>query len=331
MGRPSKLTDEKIALIRKRLLQDMSIKDIAIEAQVSESTVKRYKKSLPPVLDKSQIQAGDDSIKVNYTTLLTKREEENSKKIKKMLMLYDDPKEGWVWHLAKGDYRLKTSGRWWRAVVYPDSAPPDWIEKLRAMGYKIAISPLHDKDWWTHDSPEMVDPVTGEVIPKGYFYKEGDRKKAHWHVIIVVDVRVGFTEINSEIQRICHCPYIQRCTSLRGSYEYFLHINDPEKYQKYDKDEIQKYNGFQVELTKTDQIKLMQEMIAIIDKHDITEWCDCVQLFNDDFEFVQVLSTKTAYFSAYVKSRYYKANPNIVRQSVVKLVNKFDFEKEDEV
>lgn len=329
MSRPNKLTDEKQALIRKRLLQEMAIKDIAIEAQVSESTVKRYKKSLPPALNKPQMQAGDDNIQINYTTLMTKKEEANATKIMKQLMLYDDPEEGWVWHLAKGDFRLKTHSRWWRAIVYPDSAPPHWIDRLKSMGYKVAISPLHDKDTWNHDSPMMTDPETGEVIAKGHFYKMGDRKKAHWHIIVMVDVSIGYTEMNNELQKICHCPYIQRCTSPKGAYEYFLHINDPDKYQGYFKDDIQTYNGFQIELTKTDQIKLQQEMINIIDKHDVTEWCDCVRLFNDDFEFSQVLSSRTTYFLSYVKSRYYKANPNQVKRSEVKVVKQFDFESED--
>jgi len=330
MGRPSKLTDDKINLIRRRLVQDVPISEIATEAQVSLSTVKRYKKSLPPELTQSQFQAGDDTIKLNYTTLLTKREEEIAKKIKENIMQYDDPEEGWIWHLAKADLRQKTSARWWRAIVYPESAPSDWIQKLVAAGYKIAISPLHDKDTWDHDSPEYLNPETGEIMPKGSLYKKGDHKKAHWHVILVCDVRMGFREVNAEVQRICHCPYIQRCKSLSGSYQYFWHENHPDKYQNYDRSEIQKYNGFQIELTKTDMIKLTQEIIELIEKNDLCEWAEVVEFFNRDFEFVQVLSSRTSYFVAYVKSRYYRKNPNAVKHSEVKIVKDFDFEIEQE-
>ena len=34
----------------------------------------------------------------------------------------------------------------WAFVVYPESAPSDWIEQLQQRGVVGAISPLHDKD-----------------------------------------------------------------------------------------------------------------------------------------------------------------------------------------
>lgn len=321
------ITEEKKNLIRKRLTQGVAIVDIAEELQVSERTVKRYKKSLPIALDEVQIQTGDNSIKVNYTTLLTKKEEGFAKKIQKELMLFDDEEEGWVWHVTKGDQRLKQSGCWWTAIVYPESAPERWIEKLKLQGFRIAISPLHDKDTWNHDSPKYVDPETGEVISKGSLYKMGDRKKAHWHIIIVVDKRTGYVEMNNVIRNICHCPYIQKCRSLKNAFEYFLHINAPEKYQGYDKDEIQTYNNFHIEPTKYESSLIAQEMVLLIQEHNITEWCDCVEFFNLDPEMSLILSTRTAYFSAYVKSRYYKANPNQVKRSEVKVVKEFEFEK----
>ena len=322
-----KLTEEKKNLIRKRLVQGQSIKEIAEEVQVSERTILRYKKESPAPLNKIQASTGDNSIKVNYTTYLTKREEVYAEKIKKELLLYDDETEGWVWHLTKGDARLKTSGYWWSVVVYPESAPVGWIEKLKAQGFRIAISPLHDKDTWNHDSPMYVDETTGEIIDKGELYKVGDRKKAHWHVIIVVDKRTGYAEMNNIIREICHCPCIQKCRSLRNAYDYFLHINAPEKYQGYDKDEIQTYNNFHIEPTKYEINVLVGEMIRLIDEHDIMEWADCVEFFMNDPELLMILSAKTGLFMGYVKSRYYRVNPNIVKYTEVKHVEEFEFEK----
>ena len=51
----------------------------------------------------------------------------------------------------------------WAFVVYPESAPSDWIEQLQLSGAQFAISPLHDKD----------------------LNATGEPKKAHWHVIVV--------------------------------------------------------------------------------------------------------------------------------------------------
>ena len=50
-------------------------------------------------------------------------------------------------------------------VVYPESAPSDWIDKLTECFVPAFISPLHDKD---------INPG-------------GEPKKPHYHVIIMFD------------------------------------------------------------------------------------------------------------------------------------------------
>lgn len=325
MARP-KLSEEKQTLIRKRLVQGYSVKQIAEEVQVSEITVKRYKKNTPALFIAEQ-DTGDNSIKYDYTTSLTKKEEAFTKKIEKELALYEDDEEGWVYHISARDFRLKQSGMWWNFIVYPESAPEHWIDKLKVQGLRLAISPLHDKDTWNHDSPEMVNAETGEYIEKGARYKMGDRKKAHWHCIAVCDTRVAYREMNDLLRKITNCPYIQKCNSLKNSFNYFLHINAPNKYQNYDKEEIQIYNNFHIEPNKRETTILVMEMIDLIVQNDIVEWCDCVEFFKNDPEFSLLLSTRTAYFNAYVKSRYYKKYPNHIKYVETKTVNKFSFEK----
>lgn len=48
-------------------------------------------------------------------------------------------------------------------LLYPESVPEGWQEKLAEIGQPMAISPLHDKD---------VKP-------------DGTLKKAHWHIIYI--------------------------------------------------------------------------------------------------------------------------------------------------
>ena len=61
--------------------------------------------------------------------------------------------------MAKSN-KIKT--RSWSFIVYPESAPSNWIDILNDMHIEIIISPLHDKD---------TDP-------------DGEVKKAHYHVMI---------------------------------------------------------------------------------------------------------------------------------------------------
>ena len=62
--------------------------------------------------------------------------------------------------MAKGENLKKRN---WAFVLYPESAPEDWRERLKISGLMSAISPLHDRD---------VNPT-------------GEPKKAHYHVLLV--------------------------------------------------------------------------------------------------------------------------------------------------
>lgn len=211
------ISEEKQNLIRKRLLQGHSIKDIAQETGVSEKTVSKYKRNAPEPL-KVSASSEDIELQIDYTTVLTKREEFLAKKILKEVALYEDEVEGWSYHLTAHDDRIRQQGMWWSFIVYDDSVPENWLERLQATGMQIALSPWHDKDTWNHDSPEMVNAETGEIIPKGARYKMGDRKKMHRHGIVKTDKKCSWREMNTFLQNMLHCPYIQKCRSLRNAF-----------------------------------------------------------------------------------------------------------------
>ena len=65
----------------------------------------------------------------------------------------------------------KSSGagrtRNYATIVYPESAPKNWLDILREMKFNVLVSPLHDKD---------VNPEDGEI------------KKAHYHVLLPMTV-----------------------------------------------------------------------------------------------------------------------------------------------
>jgi hypothetical protein len=311
------ISEEKKNLIRKRLIQGARIYDISKETGVSESTIKRYKKEMPyqVLTDRDQ----EDDVKYTSESFLTKEEKRFTEKIQREMDLYEDEDEGWIYHLTKQDERYKTSGLWWSGIVYPESAPKNWIEMLRNQGFRIAISPLHDKDWWSHDSPEMVDPETGEVIPKGARYKAGSRKKAHWHIIVVSDTRMSFRDANSIIRTCTRGPYVQKCRSLRNAYNYFLHINSPEKYQGYDKDEIQTYNNFHIEPNSYEKGVLQDEILQVIKDKNFTTMDELIENYLGQPEYITILASKPGIFTTYINSRWKKAHPE-GRTQLVKLV-----------
>ena len=323
---PKKISEEKQNLIRKRIYQGCSVSEIAEECQIGRETVKRYKKNTPAPFIAEQ-DTGDNSIKYDYSTSLTKKEEAFIKKIEKEISLYEDIEEGWTFHLTKHDVRLKQSGLWWQCIVYPESAPERWIERLKNQGLRIAISPLHDKDTWNHESSEMVDVATGEIIPKGARYKTGDRKKAHWHVLIISDTKVGYVEMNELLRAITNCPYIQKCRSLKNAYDYFLHINAPNKYQGYEKDEIQKFNNFHIEPNKYEVNILIDEMLTAIVERKFTKMIDVYKYYQGQIEYVTLLNSKPFLVQQIVQDNWRQANPDGQVKNVRLVRNK----KKDEV
>lgn len=290
-------------------MQGQSIKDIALEIGVSEITVKRYKKMSPdmPIMS---AKSEDTELQLDYTTVLSKREEKIAGKIKKEVELYEDEIEGWTYHLTKHDDRIRQQGLWWSFIIYDDSVPANYIERLQATHMQVALSPWHDKDTWDHPSPERVDPLTGELIPKGARYKQGDRKKMHRHGIIKNDKKCSWREMNTLLQNMLNCPYIQKCRSLKGAYDYFLHINDPTKYQGYFKDEIIRLNGFVVEPTKFEQGVLYDEIIERIKERRYTTWSEVTTHYHGQPEYMLLLSSRPAIITEILRDNWRRDNPD---------------------
>lgn len=308
MGRKT-ISEEKQNLIRKRLLQGHSIKDIAEEVGVSDKTVAKYKKNTP-TQPTASARSEDTLNQLDYTTILTKKEEKLVKKIMKQVALYEDDEEGWSFHLTAHDDRIRQQGLWWSFIVYEDSVPDNYIERLKSTGMQVALSPWHDKDSWNHDSPPMTNAETGELIPQGARYKTGDRKKCHRHGIVKTDRKCSWREMNRLLQDILHCPYIQKCRSLKGAYEYFLHLNNPEKYQGYFKDEIIKMNGFVIEPTKFEQGILYDEIITNIIEYQFTKWIEVCMYYHGQPEYMLLLSSRPAIITEVLKDNWRVKNPD---------------------
>lgn len=303
------VTEEKANLILKRHLQGHSIRDIAHETGLNRNTVAKYIKNAPAP-PKVSAASEDTTLQVDYTTVLTKKEEVLTKKIQAQLALYEDVEEGWTYHLTAHDDRIRQQGLWWAFIIYADSVPDNYIERLSATGLQIALSPWHDKDWWDHPSPAMIDAETGAIIPEGARYKKGDRKKTHRHGIVKVDKKCSWREMNALLQNILHCPYIQKCRSLKGAYEYFLHLNHPNKYQGYFKNEIIRMNGFVIEPTKYEQGILYDEIAHIIIDREYTTWTEVCKQFHGQPEYMLLLSSRPAIITELLRDNWRKLNPD---------------------
>lgn len=96
----------------------------------------------------------------------------------------------------------------------------------------------------------------------------------------------------------------QKCDSLSGSVQYYIHMNHPKKYQ-YNVEDIQGFNGFDVEkylkhdLTQEEQREVLNKIEHIIKVYDLEELYDLVETLRHDEDKTlldAVRTTHRAYF-----------------------------------
>lgn len=179
----------------------------------------------------------------------------------------------------------------WAFVLYPESAPSNWVEILSQTGLQCAVSPIHDKD---------LDPT-------------GEPKKAHFHVIICYSGPTSFNVVKSLTDSL-NCPIPQPLEQVRGYYRYLTHKDNPEKFQYSDMD-IKTINGFSIfdfiELTKSEVLSIKRELQTLIRNAGIFEYSDLMDLLQDS-DMVQqydVASCNTYFFEKYISSRRNKQFP----------------------
>lgn len=190
--------------------------------------------------------------------------------------------------MAKNDVKKRN----WAFVVYPESAPEDWRERLQKTGLQCAISPLHDKD---------TNP-------------DGEPKKPHYHVILVYGSPTTYNNVkaltNGQLGQTAPQPLEQ----VRGYYRYLTHADNPEKAQ-YSAGDIQLINGFDirdyVEMTKSEVMRYKRELLVFVRDNDIMEYADLLDILINGGEstadLLEVASNHTLMLTKYIASRRYKA------------------------
>lgn len=177
--------------------------------------------------------------------------------------------------------------RTWGAVVYPESAPEDWLKILEETRVQFAVSPLHDKD---------TDPY-------------GEIKKSHWHVIVCWDGPV--TEVAAKkLMDSINAPKPIKLESVRGAYRYFTHMDNPDKYQYDDKD-IRVFNGFDISsyisMTKEEKYEAISTIKNLIHQRRITEYIDLLDIVEEeDYSLFKVACDNTILITAMLRSARHK-------------------------
>lgn len=169
-------------------------------------------------------------------------------------------------------------------LVYPDSAPADWRDRLNEFHVEILISPLHDKD---------VNP-------------SGEPKKAHYHVLVMYS-GVKTVEQARELRDAVGGVGWENVASIRGYARYLCHLDNPEKAQ-YSTDGVIELGGADYAETirrAADATKMLREITIYIEENNVL-WYDefvryCAVENPEWFDLLMTGGTYTVY--TYIKSR----------------------------
>lgn len=200
--------------------------------------------------------------------------------------------------MVKKNKQVDGRTRNWTFILYPESAPSDWRNRLVETRIEAVISPLHDKDI----------NETGEI------------KKAHYHVLLLYPTVKSYKQVK-ELTNEFNAPAPQKARSTKGVVRYMLHEDNPEKYQ-YEKSELDAINGADIATllkpTASDRYALIGEMMEFVSENDIVELKELIDYsLQERFEdWFPLLCDNSAYIvGEYIKSNRHRARKRELRKA----------------
>jgi hypothetical protein len=169
-------------------------------------------------------------------------------------------------------------------VVYPESAPENWVEILSQQLIPAFISPLHDKD---------LNP-------------DGELKKEHYHVMIMYE-GVKTKEQAREVIDLIGGVGVEIIQSMRGYARYLCHLDNQDKAQ-YNIEEVQCLSGADYMSAignKLDKYKAIGEMIDYCKANNVYSYSDLLEYCRESrFDWFRALcDNATIVMKEYLKSR----------------------------
>ena len=142
----------------------------------------------------------------------------------------------------------KAKGRNFAFILYPESVPEDWKEKLSELNIPMAISPLHDKDPRENINPFDLTEEETKLLNENKLYK-----KAHWHVMYCAPNPVTVDGVRNKVKRCLGdntISHVEIVDSVEGYYKYLTHESSDaikKNKPKYDSKEIIRLSNFDID------------------------------------------------------------------------------------
>lgn len=173
----------------------------------------------------------------------------------------------------------------WKFVVWQESAPPDFENRLSASFMKCCYI-LHDKD----------------------LNDDGSPKKPHYDGVIMLDGPQPYEKMMEIMKGIAGdgINTIQECIQTSGALKYICHLTNPEKYH-YDPKDVKSINGadyFNDMLRYEEPDQYDKEIIKFIEKNNIVQYRDLVAISRFFYpEWYKSIRTRTLFWKGYLTSK----------------------------
>lgn len=188
---------------------------------------------------------------------------------------------------SSGNKEIRT--RNWTIVVYPDSAPDNWVDIIEDMHIEWVQSPLHDKD----------------------INADGEVKKPHWHILLMFGGVKSYEQVKEVADRL-NAPIPARCHNAKAMVRYMAHLDNPDKAQ-YSTSEIKSYGGVDLaELLRpssSERYTLIGDMLRYIKDHNVVEFQDLMDyaLVHERETWFPLLCDNSAFVvGQYIKSQRHR-------------------------
>ena len=204
----------------------------------------------------------------------------------------------------------------WACIIYPgDSAPTNYLDIIHSFLLPVLVSPLHNPD----KENEIMDPETGEFF---------ETKKKHQHVMLYFSSLKSRQQVEEYTSKLNGTrPFIVH--SAEGMIRYFIHWNNPEKEQFYNKEKEEKtvaigkllsFQGFEylsAFSTYTDEDKIYSFIEDLITKEKIANMIDLLLYLKDhkqkyELKFVR---THTMYIRSLLDGMYHKLTNQVKKNT----------------
>lgn len=178
------------------------------------------------------------------------------------------------------------------AIVYPDSAPSDWVQILRDKHIPAIISPCHNQD----------------IAP------DGSTKKAHYHVLLMYESLKSRAQAEECIKTIGGVG-AESVNSLPAYARYLIHLDDPDKAQ-YDAADVIALGGADyaaVTHVSDDTTSILRDIFAYIRTNQILNFARFVDIcaHNNEIWFKTITSHNFCIIiTHYMRSMQLELNTN---------------------